>query len=63
MKNDPFENSEVLMTSDEREQMTLLFERIAREQNVDKFIRWVEQLNEILNRKQQRMKSEAERTK
>ena len=47
------------MTPDEREQMAILFERIAKEKNHDKFAKFVEQLNALLNKKAQRLENKA----
>jgi hypothetical protein len=43
------------MTPDEREQMAILCERIASEQNPEKFTKWGQQLNELLSRKAMRL--------
>jgi hypothetical protein len=43
------------MTPDEREQMAILCQRIAVEQDRDKFTELVDQLNELLERKVQRL--------
>jgi len=43
------------MTPDERERMAILCERIAKEQNLQKFKQLVQELNELLSRKEQRL--------
>lgn len=43
------------MTPDEREQMAILFERIATEKNLQNYERWVRDINEIFDRKQRRL--------
>jgi hypothetical protein len=47
------------MTPDERERMAILCERIAKEQNLAKFKQFVRELNELLGRKEQRLKTDA----
>jgi hypothetical protein len=43
------------MTADERERMNVLCEQIAKEQNHDKFVRLVQELNDLLEHKEQRL--------
>jgi hypothetical protein len=43
------------MTPDERERMAILCERIAKEQNLPRFKQLVQELNELLSRKEQRL--------
>ena len=43
------------MTPDEREQMHILCERIAKEKERDKFLQWVQQLNDLLRQKELRL--------
>jgi hypothetical protein len=43
------------MTPDERERMAILCERIATEQNRDKFARLVDELNDLLDKKESRL--------
>jgi len=43
------------MTPDEREVMHILCERIATEQKHDKFVKLVQELNELLDRKRRRL--------
>jgi hypothetical protein len=43
------------MTPDERERMHILCERIAKEQDHDKFVKLVHELNDLLEHKEQRM--------
>jgi len=43
------------MTPDERERMNLLCERIAKEQNHEKFVELVQELNDLLDHKVQRL--------
>jgi hypothetical protein len=43
------------MTPDERERMAILCERIAKEQNPQKFTQFVEQLNALLKAKGRRL--------
>ena len=43
------------MTPEERERMHKLCERIATEQNHDKFVRLVQELNDLLDHKEQRL--------
>jgi hypothetical protein len=45
------------MTPDERERMAILCERIAKEKNLTKFMELVEQLNDLLKHKEQRLRS------
>jgi hypothetical protein len=45
------------MTPDERERMAILCERIAKEQNLTEFMRFVRQLNDLLKHKEQRLRS------
>jgi hypothetical protein len=44
-----------LMTPDERERMHVLCERIATEQDHEKFVKLVQDLNDLLDHKQQRL--------
>jgi len=44
------------MTPDERERMHILCERIAKEQDSDKFVKLVQELNDLLEHKEQRLK-------
>jgi hypothetical protein len=46
---------QVAMTPDERERMAILCERIAKEQNPQKFTQFVEQLNALLKAKGRRL--------
>jgi hypothetical protein len=43
------------MTPDERERMNVLCERIAKEQDHDKFVKLVQELNDLLDHKEQRL--------
>jgi hypothetical protein len=43
------------MTPDERERMAVLCERIAKEQDLAKFKQFVQELNELLKHKEQRL--------
>jgi len=43
------------MTPEERERMHTLCERIATEQNHDKFVKLVQELNDLLDHKEQRL--------
>jgi len=43
------------MTPDEREQMHILCERIAKERDLEKFLRFVGGLNNLLKHKEQRL--------
>lgn len=43
------------MTPDERERMTALCNRIAVEENHEKFMQLVQELNDLLSRKENRM--------
>ena len=43
------------MTPEEREHMNTLGERIATEQNHDKFVKLVQELNDLLEHKEQRL--------
>jgi len=45
------------MTAEERERMHILCERIAKEQNHDKFVKLVQELNDLLDHKEQRLDS------
>jgi hypothetical protein len=45
------------MTPDERERMAILCERIAKEQNLTEFMRFVRQLNDLLKHEEQRLRS------
>ena len=48
------------MTPDERERMNLLCEQIAKEQNHDKFVKLVQELNDLLDHKEQRLEDPSE---
>lgn len=43
------------MTPEEREHMRVLCERIAKEQDHDKFVKLVQELNDLLDHKEQRL--------
>jgi len=43
------------MTPDERERMHVLCERIAKEQDHDKFVKLVQELNDLLDHKEHRL--------
>ena len=43
------------MTPEERERMHALCERIAKEQNHEKFVQLVQELNDLLEHKQERL--------
>jgi hypothetical protein len=43
------------MTPDERERMAILCERIAKEQDPQKFTKWVQELDELLESKGHRL--------
>jgi len=43
------------MTPDERERMAILFERIAKEKNLNRYQGYVKELNELLKAKGQRL--------
>ena len=43
------------MTPDEKERMQVLCERIAKEQDHDKFVKLVQELNDLLDHKEQRL--------
>jgi altronate dehydratase len=43
------------MTPEERERMHALCERIAKEQNHEKFVKLVQELNDMLEHKEQRL--------
>jgi hypothetical protein len=45
------------MTPDERERMAILCERIAKEQDLQKFTEFVRELNDLLEAKERRLKS------
>jgi hypothetical protein len=45
------------MTPDERERMAILCERIAKEQDLTKFMEFVQQLNDLLKNKEDRLRS------
>jgi len=47
--------SEVHMTPEERENMRILCDQIAKEQNHDKFTKLVLELNDLLEHKEQRL--------
>lgn len=51
------------MTPDERERMAILCERIAKEQDRHKFAELVEQLNNLLDQKDQRLEEAASQKK
>jgi len=48
------------MTPDEREQMAILCERIAKVQDLGKLPTFVQQLNNLLDKKRQRLQSGAQ---
>jgi hypothetical protein len=50
------------MTPDERERMQLLCERIAKEQNHDKFVKLVQELNDLLEHKERRLEDPSKDT-
>jgi hypothetical protein len=50
------------MTPAERERLQSLCERIATEQDHEKFVRLVEELNDLLNHKQQRLEPKTKRS-
>jgi hypothetical protein len=50
------------MTTDERERMTALCERIATEQDQQKFIELINALNDLLDDKDQRLKDRSTST-
>jgi hypothetical protein len=45
------------MTPDERERMHILCERIAKEQDHERFVKLVQELNDLLEHKEQRMEN------
>jgi hypothetical protein len=45
------------MTPDERERMAILCERIAKEQDRQKFTRFVQELNQLLEAKERRFRA------
>jgi hypothetical protein len=45
------------MTPDEREHMHILCERIAKEQDHERFVKLVQELNDLLEHKEQRMEN------
>jgi len=47
------------MTPDERERMHVLCEQIAKEQNHEKFSKLVQELNDLLERKEHRLEEPA----
>ena len=49
------------MTPDERETMHILCERIAKEQDHERFLRLVQELNDLLEHKGQRLKQSAKK--
>lgn len=49
------------MTPDERERMQILCERIAKEQNHDKFVKLVQELNDLLDHKEQRLEDSSKK--
>ena len=50
------------MTPDERERMNLLCELIAKEQDHDKFVKLVQELNDLLDRKETRLEDRAKKS-
>jgi len=51
------------MTPDERERMHILCERIAKEQDHGKFVKLVQELNDLLDLKRRRLERPATRSK
>jgi hypothetical protein len=49
------------MTPEERERMHVLCERIAKEQKHDKFVELVQELNDLLDHKEQRLEDPSEK--
>ncbi len=49
------------MTPDERERMSVLCERIAKEQDHDKFVKLVQELNDLLDHKEQRLEDDSKK--
>jgi hypothetical protein len=49
------------MTPDERERMNILCERIAKEQDHTKFVKLVQELNDLLDHKEQRLEDPSKR--
>ena len=47
------------MTPDERERMHILCERIAKEQDHSKFVKLVQELNDLLENKEHRLEASA----
>jgi hypothetical protein len=45
------------MTPDERERMHILCERIAKEQDHERFVKLVQELNDLLEHKEQRIEN------
>ena len=50
------------MTPDERERMQVLCERIAKEQNHEKFVSLVQELNDLLEHKEHRLEESSQKT-
>ena len=50
------------MTPEERERMNVLCERIAKEQDHDKFVKLVQELNDLLDHKEQRLEGPSKRS-
>ena len=50
------------MTPDERERMHILCERIAKEQNHEKFVKLVQELNNLLENKEHRLEGQAKKS-
>ncbi len=50
------------MTPDERERMNLLCELIAKEQDHDEFVKLVQELNDLLDRKENRLEDRASKS-
>ena len=50
------------MTPDERERMYILCERIAKEQNHEKFVKLVQELNNLLEDKEHRLEGPAKKS-
>lgn len=49
------------MTPEERERMNVLCERIAKEQDHDKFVKLVQELNDLLEHKEQRLEDSSKK--
>ncbi len=56
----PKDCSEDPMTPDERERMHILCERIAKEQNHEKFVKLVQELNDLLDHKEKRLEDSSQ---